>query len=143
MIKIEFEPPDESVCECCGGTTTALTRFVYSDGNAHAVYYVRFSNAHPEAGASVLVSLGEWGEGSSPKDRVAFPMRMWIKDGKYAFGLMDKDQSPWSDVTFLGKILDRNEALAHPLKAEAFHITDHMDQEDTAVIAFFDQAPQK
>jgi hypothetical protein len=39
MLTIEFEKPHQSVCECCGGTTTSLTRFVYRDDDAFAVYY--------------------------------------------------------------------------------------------------------
>jgi hypothetical protein len=38
MIRIEFENPIESQCECCGKTTVRLTRFVYRDDDAYAVY---------------------------------------------------------------------------------------------------------
>ena len=62
MLRIEYEDPVESgPCECCGGTTTSLTRFVYSDGDAYAVYYARFSDSHPgrEVRAAVLWTVAD------------------------------------------------------------------------------------
>ena len=49
MIEIELTEPNKSTCECCGGITTSLTRFVYKDGDAFAIYYVTFSDNHPES----------------------------------------------------------------------------------------------
>ena len=48
MIRIEFEDQVKERCECCGGTTTRLTRFVYKDNDAFAVYYAMFSDNHTE-----------------------------------------------------------------------------------------------
>lgn len=48
MLEIEFEPPKESVCDCCENTTIKLVRFVYQDGDAFAVYYAQFTRDHPE-----------------------------------------------------------------------------------------------
>jgi len=59
MLRIEFEKPHQSICECCGGTSTNLTRFVYRDDDAFAVYYVAFSDNHPDRAVSVVISLGE------------------------------------------------------------------------------------
>ncbi|HNU06211.1 MAG TPA: hypothetical protein PKO33_00510 [Pyrinomonadaceae bacterium] len=58
MIEIERTPSKESVCECCGGTTTRLTRFVSDDGDAIGVYYAAFSDNHPDSNVVVLLSLG-------------------------------------------------------------------------------------
>jgi hypothetical protein len=43
-------------------------------GDARAVYYAQFSNNHPDGVVAMLVSIGEWGEGTTPADRVAFAM---------------------------------------------------------------------
>ena len=137
MIEIEFEPPDTYMCDCCGKETVRLTRFVLDDGNAHAVYYAQYSKAHDPNGVSGIVGLGEWGEGAQPSDRVAFPFQIWVTDDNYNVGLVDAEDSPWSDATFIGRILNRDEALAHPLCKEAFHITDHMVADDPEIVAFF------
>ncbi|MCC8363489.1 hypothetical protein LK996_10430 [Lysobacter sp. A6] len=142
MIEIEFEPPVVDRCECCGKDTVRLTRFVYKDGDAHAVYYAQFSRSHDSGRINGLVGLGEWGESdtATPENRVAFPFELWASDASYNVALVDAAESPWSHVTFLGRILDRAEALAHPLCREVFHLTDHMVTDDAEVKAFLDGA---
>jgi hypothetical protein len=44
--------------------------------------------------------------------------------------VLDAAKSPWAHSAFIGRTLDRAEALAHPWLPEVFHITDHMVQED-------------
>ena len=111
MIEIEFEEPTESVCDCCGNTTVRLTRFVYRDGDAHAVYYAQFTAGHEKKRLSGLVGLGEWSDDSEPeKNRTAFAFQIWMDADDFKVGLVDAVDSPWNDVTFLGRILDRKEA---------------------------------
>ncbi len=43
MIRIEFEEPTSSSCACCGKATIRLTRFVYRDEDAYAVYYAQYT----------------------------------------------------------------------------------------------------
>ena len=136
MIEIEFEEPTVSRCECCGKEQCRLTRFVYKNGDAHAVYYADFIKGHEEKVVTGIISLGEWGEGGEPEDRLAFPFRIWTKEGNYQVGLTDKKFSPWSHIEFLGRILDREEALSHEWIQEVFHITDHIVAEDKEVIDY-------
>ncbi len=65
VLTIEFEPPRElQPCQCCGGPATSLTRFVYDEAGAYAIYLARFSDRHPERLVKAVVSIGEWGEDS-------------------------------------------------------------------------------
>lgn len=131
MLTIEFEPPSESEpCECCGGQTTSLTRYVHRDGDAYAIYYAKFSNNHPERSVVATISLGEWGEGSSPEQRVAFALEIRSNDHEYQISLIDAVLSPWKEAKFIGRTLNREEALKHPLVKEVFNITDQIVTED-------------
>jgi hypothetical protein len=136
VLEIEFEPPVESICECCGNTTVRLTRFVLKDQSAHAVYYAQFTKGHGGSSLSALVGLGGWGENASPGDRLAFPLRIWVKEGRTVVGLVDSTESPWADATFLGRLLDRDDALAHDWVTEVFHVTDHMLVDDPVIREF-------
>ncbi|WP_019882253.1 MULTISPECIES: hypothetical protein [unclassified Methylophilus] len=134
MLNIEFEPENQSeLCKCCGGLTTSLTRFVYNDDDAYAVYYAKFSNNHPERVVVATVSLGEWGEGSTPAQRVAFAFELRNSENEYQVGLIDAQFSPWHEAKTIGRTLNRDEALAHPLLKEAFHVTDHMVTDDEPI----------
>jgi len=137
MIEIEFEEPKRLECECCGKESISLTRFVYNNGDAHAVYYAKFTEGHEDKIVYGMIGLGEWGESGSPEKRTAFPFCIWTKGDNYQVGLVDREESPWSHVTFLGEILNRKEALEHPWIKEVFHITDHMTLDDQIIIDYF------
>jgi len=137
MIRIEFEEPTASVCDCCGQSTVRLTRFVYSDGDARAVYYACFTPGHQAKRISGLVGLGEWGEDAGPEARTAFPFVIWTEQDSFQVGLTSAADSPYREVAFLGRILDRTEALKHPWLQEVFHIADHMVSDDPAIVDYF------
>ncbi len=122
---IERDPPSLSRCDCCGGLTVRLTRFVNRDDAAFAVYYVRYSNNHPENELFMLISVGPWGEGSAPEERSAFFCKVRpTEDAAYTVMLANGNESPWADVELLGKPLSRAEALQHPMKATIFELLD-------------------
>lgn len=138
MLTFEFEDPSTARCQCCGGVTTALTRFVYQDGAAYAIYYARFGASHEPRVVEAVVSIGEWGEGSGPWDRLAFPLRLRAGDTEYQVTVVNADESPWEGVELLGRMLDRDEALRHERLHEVFHISDHMVQDDVPLREYLD-----
>lgn len=136
MIEIEFEKPEIEICECCGKETFKLTRFVYKDEDAFAIYYIKFTKDHDEKIATGIISIGDWDTDEIPRNRFSFPFKIWMKENDFQIGLIDRDECPWKNE-LLEKILDRNEALKHPWINEVFHITDHILAEDKVVIDYF------
>ena len=132
--RIEFEEPDHSVCDCCGGTTTRLTRFVTREGNAFAVYFARFSDNHPDRYVSVLVGFGDWSEDASPSERTAVGFRIWTNETNYQVGVVDADDD-W-ETDFLGKKLTREQALESDWRQEVFDLSDHIVECDLPVIEY-------
>jgi hypothetical protein len=142
VLEIEFEPPHQSEpCECCGFPNVSLTRFVLEDGDAHAVCYMRFSEGHPDRIVKAAVSIGPWWDGTTPSDRTAFALELRSGPENFEVSVRDAAESPWQGVESLGLMLDREEALAHPLCAEAFHITDHLFEEDEPLRAYLLRTP--
>ena len=139
MLELEFEPPSESdPCECCGGVTTALTRFVLQDGYAFAVVYMSFSNDHEDRVVKAVISAGKWWDGSGPSDRTAFALELRSGSENYEVTACDAHTSPWHGVELIGQMLDREEALVHPLASDVFHITDHLFDEDVVLKTYLD-----
>lgn len=137
MLQIEFEPAVVGEpCACCGGQTTRLTRFVTQDGTAFAVYYAVFSDNHPQRFVTALISLGNWGTDSTPVGRCSFCVQIRADSQNYLVGLQNADNSPWGEVSLLGRTLDRHEALQHPRIQDVFHITDQIVLEDIPVIRY-------
>ena len=138
MIEIEFNEPNIYDCDCCDNKTVRLTRFVSKNGDAHAVYYCQYTIGHEDKVVNGVLSLGKWWDGSTAKDRIAFPFRIWTNEENYQVGLMDKAECEWSDVEMLGTMLDRKEGLKHEWIKEVFHITDHIIAEDQLVIDYLE-----
>jgi hypothetical protein len=139
MLTFEFEEPEITRCECCGGEHSTLIRYIYQDGDAYAVYYARFSEAHRDHPVHGLVALEDWSEEAGPWDRVAFAIELWSDEDAYRVSVVDSAKSPWNHVTALGRILDREEALAHERLQEVFHISDHLTEDDGALRAYLER----
>ena len=136
-LAIELSPPQVGTpCSCCGGVTPTLTRFVYRGGAAYAVYYVAFSDNHPDRVASAVISVGEWGEESTPEERVAFCLRLWSTLVQHNVEVVEPADVGWPDAHIIGKKLTRSEALAHARLQEVFSITDCMFTDDTPLLDY-------
>jgi hypothetical protein len=140
MFEIEFEAPnDPKLCECCGGLTTSLTRFVYRNGDAFAVYWASFTDNHPDRLVKLLIGIGQWGDGTSKDDRRGFAMDLRVADSQYEIMVTNAEQSPWKAKTIIGHILDREEALADSWIKEVFHLTDHILSQDILIKDFLNK----
>jgi len=137
MLRLEVgEPPEARPCECCGATSRTAHGFVYRDGDAYAIYYAGWSDGHPERGASMAVAVGEWAEGSSPADRVSVGVRAIPTPSSVDFTVLNPDESPWGETPLLGKMLGRDQALAHPALAEVMDVAEHIVRDDARVRSF-------
>lgn len=133
--EIEMSEANSGHCDCCGGLTVRLTRFVYRGGDAFAIYYAMYSNNHPENLVTFLVSIGEWGEGSAREQRVSFFCRVRPAE-RYEVSLADASTSEWGKVELIGQKLTRAEALRHPLKSTAFEVLDEAFQVDRSLTGY-------
>jgi hypothetical protein len=69
---------------------------------------------------------------------VAFAFRIWVSNDSYQVGLVGPEEA-FRETTHLGPILSREDGLAHPLKAEAFALSDHIVECDEPVVQFLSQ----
>ncbi len=117
-----------------------MTRSVWgygsNQGEARAAYFIRWTDGHHERGALLMVSIGAWGTQSIPSERMAFGLECRVLESGPAFMLVDAEDLPWSGETILGQKLTRAAALASPLKAEVFAITDRLIEDDPRFRAF-------
>ena len=138
MFEIGLTEPRYSTCDCCDGKLTNLTRFVSKDDNAFAIYQATFGENHPEKGVLLVIGIDDDWSQSESSTRVGFACWLQKTDEDYRVSVTDKAESPWSNSKVLGRILDREEALAHPLIEEVFHLTDHIIVDDPVIKALFD-----
>lgn len=125
-------------CPCCENETQTVNGYVYVDQNARAVYFSRWTNNHLERGIQILLSIGQWGEGTSGSERcrIGFECRMGTE--RPGFMIVDAASLPWDDEQFLGTALTREEVLmlSDQSKEEMFHILDHLATDDERINNF-------
>ena len=137
MFEIELTDPRYSICDCCGGKLTNVTRFVYKDGVAFAMYYATFGEGHPEKGVYLAIGIDDdWDEVESTS-RIAFSCFLHANDLEYQVSLTDRSESPWGESKVLGRMLDREDALSHPLINQVFQLTDQIVENDPAINKLF------
>jgi hypothetical protein len=115
------------------GDDDAFDSLCLSRRDRFAIYLAVFSDGHPHI--DLLFSLGPWGDGTTPAMRTAFPVRYMMLESGLSLMLVDKAWSPW-DTDFFGRMLDRDEALEHPLKREIFDLSDHIWRCDQPIVDF-------
>lgn len=137
MRSLEFEEPQYSSCECCGNKTTKLVRYVLQNDIPFALYMAAYTEGHEDKIVELIVGLGSWNDDSLPTERTAFTL--WIRENNdaWAITLTHKEDSTWRNVTFLGQVLGREEALQHPWINDVYEITDHILSEDKKIIEYF------
>lgn len=141
IFEIEFDEPKTSVCDCCGKKTVSLTRFVYKDGDAFAIYYAAFAEGHPERYVQTTMCLGDWDETADPESRVTFTFDICGTDDGFEVGVVDGERSLWfGHSSLFGPFLSREEALSHPWIDIVFQISDAICDADEPIRAFLASA---
>ena len=137
MFEIETTEPRLTVCACCNKPLTNITGFVAREGEPWAIYKGCFGESHPEKGVHLGIGVDDVGGAPEWKGRVAFSFWVRIESDEYRTTVIDKVESPWGNSSVLGPMLDREEALDHPLLNEVFHLIDHIVIEDKAIKELF------
>ncbi len=139
---LEQGESSEGKCDCCGKTTKTIWGFISRKDSCCAVYYVSWTEGHRERGATFLISMGDW-QSEASEDRQSFALRLKMMPTGAAFMVVDATKTQWgrSELTelaaqenaaqdnaaendLLGVMLDRETALASPLKSDVFAIAD-------------------
>jgi hypothetical protein len=131
-----------SRCHCCGKESCVGHGFVSKDGDAYAVYYAGWSNAHLEKKVTFAIAVGEWQDGSTPSDRVCFGLEAYEAENKILFRVIEPSESPWRDTDLLGKMISRDEGLKHPFLEEIFIIIENIVRKHTAVREYLNMSEE-
>ncbi len=137
MLEIEVgENESEAKCHCCGEPGSTGHGFVYSGGDARAVYYAAWSSAHAEGGVSFAIAVGEWDDDSTSRDRVCFGLEAYEGEDDIHFQFIDPSESPWPETELMGAMIGREEALDSDKKKEVLRIAEEVIREHPAIRRF-------
>jgi hypothetical protein len=139
MSELTLELGEENrgyACRCCRERSELVYGLVYHAENAHAVYLAGWSEGHRDEGVRMVVSIGDWGEDSSPADRVTVGLCCLLQGRQVIFNVVSPHQSPWGDYAYLGAMLSQDDALGHPYLRAFVDVARQVVQDDPRVREF-------
>ena len=137
----EFEDPIEQACGCCGSPIISLTRFVYRNGDAFAVYKAALSFGSHERVADIVFNVGEgWGDNVSSHEHPEFALKAWCDDETFKFSVVEPHDSGWKPG-LLSSILSRKNQMDSPYIGEVFAMCDQIVVGDEVIIRYLSERP--
>ena len=131
-MTLEMGPEDAPFpCDDCGGATHVLRGGVRADGRDRAVYVAAQTEGHRPI--ALAVSLGKFGQGTSPQDRLLFTLLARVEEGGVEIMVADPERCPFECAEVLGPQLAREDALARPELQEVFRVAEFVASEDPRV----------
>lgn len=108
-------------CPDCGRPAAVAHGYIYANGDAYALYFVDWCEAHDDRRLAFLtLAFGEWADGSTPAERRALCVQIRA-DG---MALMEQ---PFRDrPEFFGRFVPRAEAQPDVDTFDLWHVADHV-----------------
>lgn len=127
-LRVDERTENARPCLDCGGSFPHITGFVSSADGPAAVY---FASTHTHAGhaARIDVTLGTWGAEPPRDDHVTFSCELRLAGARAVDAPVSLSDAP----AILGRMLTREEALAHPLVEDFWAVVDTIAEQDPAV----------
>lgn len=118
-------------CDDCGGATYVVRGGVRTDGRDRAVYVAAQTEGHRPI--ALAISLGKFGQGTAPEDRVLFTLLARLEEGRVELMVVDPERCPFQCADVLGHQLSRADALARPEIGELYAVADLVTSDDPRV----------
>lgn len=112
------------VCDHCHETYDVSRGSVYDGGSGFSIYLAGMHKCLSGRLAHLTIAVREGYQGF--QETCAVAMQVWATETAFQMLVVDPKDSPWRGESYLGRMLDREEALNHPLIGTFFHIADHL-----------------
>ena len=104
-LAIELGDVAKHHCPCCEKESETVHGYLYDTTGATSVYLAGYTHGHPERRTNMVLSVGGWGEGTTPADRTAIALQVCSANGELVFAFPPAETSPWYHEDFLGEML--------------------------------------
>jgi hypothetical protein len=103
-LSIELGETATYLCPCCARESETVHGFLSDDGGATSIYFAGYTHGHPERRVNMMVSIGGWGEGTTPDDRQAIALEVRAGPEGSTIHFRAPETSPWYEENFLGRM---------------------------------------
>lgn len=132
-LEIEFDEPELTLCECCGGQNMQLMRTIHDGENAVAMYMATLPN-HPGLTVSVLILTGDFDDDAPKESRQAASIRLIKLEEGIGTAVTSPEEDGWN-VTELATFLTAEQALS-TISKELFEISDMIVAKDDLIMSY-------
>lgn len=137
-LAIELGEVAKYRCPCCEKESQTVHGFLYDRTGATSVYFAGYTHGHSERRANMVLSVGGWGEGTTPADRRAIVLQVYSLDRELVFTFPPAETSPWYGKDFLGRML-RPEELSDEDRMRYRGLASVAVQKDPRVSGYLEQ----
>jgi hypothetical protein len=105
-LTIELGDAATYSCPCCMRESETVHGFLYDDAGETAVYFAGYTHGHTVRRANLALSIGGWGEGTTPADRRSVALQVSANAEGLTYIFPPAETSPWSSEELLGTMLN-------------------------------------
>jgi hypothetical protein len=122
-------------CRACAIDVVVIRGSVYDGGQPIGLYLIALHGHSPSGRLAHLALAFVDPSGSGPPTAAA--IEVTATPEQFGYSLVDWSESPWKHESYLGEMLDRQAALASPLKGTLLHVAGHITRDIPEVRHYF------
>ena len=111
-------------CEHCHREFEVSRGAAYDNGKGFSIYLAGMHKCGSGSLVHLAIAIREGYKMSHETSAIA--LQVWATASDFEMQVVDARNSPWRDQSYLGRMMDREEALNSPQKELFFHIADHI-----------------
>lgn len=136
-VEIELGGMSRHECPCCKLDSYTVHGFLYEKTGTTSVYFAGYTYGHQKRRANLVLSIGDWGEGTTPAHRKAIAMQAFLDDQAITFTFPHAKTSPWYGEGFLGT-MSSPEQLSAQDRAHSQELARAIVEKDPRVAGYFE-----
>jgi hypothetical protein len=126
-------------CSHCGKQLTSVCGFITRDGDAYSTYFALLHTGHDEIVALLTISIGKWWDDEALNERHWVALTVKPSETQFNTRIEEPEKSRHFNWKPLGISMNRDEALASPLRKAFFEIADYIVEQDPAVNSYLNE----
>jgi hypothetical protein len=134
MITIDHQRTEQQ-CSHCGHSYENTRGSAYKNGEGFSIYLAALHSCSSQKMAHLAIAIREGFEGFSETCAVCIHIR--VMESEFQMAVVDSELSPWKNEKYLGRILERDEAIATSMIDAFFHVADHIVSGNPTINAYF------
>jgi hypothetical protein len=133
---------DLGPCEHCGHNSSVVWGYIHRAGATRAAYFVYWTLGISEHPANFDLIIGEWGDATTPAQRVAVSLLYRNDVEQRSFMVTDAQGRHTDTPDMVGRALTRAEVVGTPLAEEVFTLVDFILLNDSRIGTIETKPPQ-